>query len=221
MRAPVHFLHIRKTGGMALKAALAPLAAGRELRLAEHGTTLPKIPEGERVVFVVRDPVARFVSGFNSRLRQGRPLFDRPWNEAEAQAFARFKTPDALARALHADSAEALSAMRAIRHVNQPLSDWLVSDAYLRERLDDIVWVGRTETLADDLEEIKRRLDLPQELRLPQDDVSAHRTPEGMDVALSDTGRAAIARWYEADVRLLEFLESVRESLRKEKAPER
>ena len=37
MRAPVHFLHIRKTGGMALKAALAPLSAERGLRLAEHG----------------------------------------------------------------------------------------------------------------------------------------------------------------------------------------
>jgi hypothetical protein len=221
MRAPVHFLHIRKTGGMALKAALAPLAAGRGLRLAEHGTTLPKIPKGERVVFVVRDPVSRFVSGFNSRLRQGRPLFDRPWNEAEAQAFALFKTPDALAQALHADDPAAKTAMRGIRHVNQPLSDWLVSDAYLRERLADIVWVGRTETLGDDLEEIKGRLDLPQALRLPQDDVSAHRTPDGMDVALSDTGRAAIARWHEADVRLLEFLESVRAGLRKEKAPER
>jgi hypothetical protein len=217
MRAPVHFLHIRKTGGMALKAALGPLAAERGLRLAEHGTALPKIPKGERVVFVVRDPVSRFVSGFNSRLRQGRPLFDRPWNEAEARAFARFRTPDALAQALHADAPEARDAMRGIRHVNQPLSDWLVSDAYLRERLADIVWVGRTETLEHDLEEIKRRLDLPQTLELPQDDVSAHRTPQGMDVALSDAGRAAIARWYEADVRLLEFLET----LRKEKAPER
>ena len=65
MSAPVHFLHIRKTGGMALKAALSPVAAERGLLLREHGTALAKVPKGERAVFVVRDPVARFVSGFN------------------------------------------------------------------------------------------------------------------------------------------------------------
>ncbi len=215
MSAPVHFLHIRKTGGMALKAGLSPVAAERGLLLHEHGTTLAQVPAGERVVFVVRDPVARFVSGFNSRLRMGRPLFDRPWNAAEAEAFAAFKTPDALAQALDARAPAALAAMSGIRHVNQPLSDWLVSEAYLRERQDDIVWVGRTETLAADLEEIKRRLDLPPSLRLPEDEVSSHRTPHGMQTQLSATGRAALERWYEADLRMLGFLESVRETLRK------
>jgi hypothetical protein len=215
MSAPVHFLHIRKTGGMALKAALAPVAAERGLRLAEHGTTLAKIRAGERVVFVVRDPVARFVSGFNSRLRMGRPLYNRPWNEAEAEAFAAFKTPDELAQALHFRAPAALKAMSAIRHVNQLLSDWLVSEAYLRERLSDIAWVGRTETLAADLEEIKRRLDLPRSIRLPEDEVSSHRTPKGMETALSPAGRAAIERWYEADLRMLAFLECVREDLRR------
>ncbi|HEX4861454.1 MAG TPA: sulfotransferase family 2 domain-containing protein [Rhizomicrobium sp.] len=215
MSAPVHFLHIRKTGGMALKAALSPVAAERGLLLREHGTTLAKVPKGERVVFVVRDPVSRFVSGFNSRLRMGRPLFDRPWNAAEAQAFAAFKTPDELALALDARAPAALAAMAGIRHVNQPLSDWLVSETYLRDRLGDIVWVGRTETLAADLEEIKRRLDLPQSVRLPEDEVSSHRTPHGMQTQLSSKGRAALERWYEADLRMLAFLERVRKTLRK------
>jgi len=215
MSAPVHFLHIRKTGGMALKAALSPVAAERGLLLREHGTALAKVPRGERAVFVVRDPVARFVSGFNSRLRMGRPLFDRPWNAAEAEAFAAFKTPDELAQALDARTPAALAAMSGIRHVNQPLSDWLVSESYLRERLGDILWVGRTETLAADLEEIKRRLDLPPSLRLPADEVSSHRTPQSMQTQLSSKGRAALERWYEADLRMLAFLESVREGLRK------
>jgi hypothetical protein len=210
MSTPVHFLHIRKTGGMALKAALRPVAAERRLILHEHGTTLAKVPKGERAVFVVRDPARRFVSGFNSRLRMGRPLFDRPWNEAEAKAFAAFGTPDELARALAAGRPAALQAMAGIRHVNQPLSDWLISEDHLRERARDIVWVGRTETLAADLEEIKRRLDLPSSVRLPQDDVAAHRTPRGMDTALSPEGRAAIARWYDADTRLLAVLDDLR-----------
>ena len=215
MSAPVHFLHIRKTGGMALKAALSPVAAERGLLLREHGTALAKVPKGERAVFIVRDPVARFVSGFNSRLRMGRPLFDRPWNAAEAEAFVAFKTPDELAQALDARTPAALAAMSGIRHVNQPLSDWLVSESYLRERLGDILWVGRTETLAADLEEIKRRLDLPPSLRLPADEVSSHRTPHGMQTQLSSKGRAALERWYEADLRMLAFLEGVREGLRK------
>lgn len=211
---PVHFLHIRKTGGTAVKVALNPVAAAFSIRLHPHKTRLADVPESEKTFFVVRDPVARFVSGFNSRLRMGRPLRDRPWNGGEAEAFAVFKTAKALAEALSSEDPAALAAMRAVRHINQHQSDWIGPEAAVRARLADIVWIGWTETLGSDFEEIKRRLGLPASLCLPQDEVTSHRTPGGMDTTLGAAGRRAIERWYAQDALLLEFLKKVREDLR-------
>ena len=95
-----HFLHIGKTGGTAVKHALEPFAAEFGIVLHPHGTTLSHVPAGEHAFFFLREPVARFVSGFNSRKRRGRPRYDYPWTENEQWAFERFATPDDLARSL-------------------------------------------------------------------------------------------------------------------------
>lgn len=217
--APVrtHFLHIRKTGGMAVKAALRPVAAKFDIVLHNHNTTLADVPAGERAFFTVREPAARFVSGFNSRLRQGRPLFDNKWSEGETAAFQRFTTPNDLAEALSSkDSrihANALAAMRDIRHVNALLGQTLRSPDYVTERLRDIVWILFTETLGVDFDELKRRLGLPAELALPDDDLHAHRTPEGLSTELSALGRRNVDAWYAEDRAFVASLRKTREKL--------
>ena len=86
----LHFLHIGKTGGSAVKEAIA----GRPgIALHEHGARLRDIPQGEPVFFTVREPLARYVSAFNSRLRAGRPRYDVPWSPDEAKAFAAGELP--------------------------------------------------------------------------------------------------------------------------------
>lgn len=208
-----HFLHIRKTGGSALTAALAPIAAARGIVLHArhpHRTTLADIPDGERVFFIIRHPVARFVSGFNSRLRMGRPLFNRPWTTTEAAAFARFTTPNALAEALSSRDAAArnaaCAAMEDIRHINAPLSQWLTSIDYVCERKAGIVWVGETETLGRDFARLKNTFGLPPALALPDDPVTSHRTPDNLSTALSEMGRANIEAHYAADIVLFKAL---------------
>ena len=47
-----------------------------------------RIRKGDEVVVILRDPVARFVSGFNSRQRQGMPKHFNAWKPAEERAFA-------------------------------------------------------------------------------------------------------------------------------------
>jgi hypothetical protein len=108
-----HFLHPGKTGGTALKAALAPVALdGRyEIHLHRHNVLLSDISLGDRVFFSVRAPLDRFVSGFNSRRRQGRPRYDIPWSAAEERAFTTFTSPDALGRALSSNDPEELRAL--------------------------------------------------------------------------------------------------------------
>jgi len=210
--ATVHFLHIRKTGGNALKAALRPVAEEYGLILHEHATTLRDIKAGEGIAFVVRDPVARFVSGFNSRLRKGQPLRNARWSDSEAEAFARFKTPNDLAKALTDTELRDLArrAMSDIAHVRTSFADALGSKDYVLERLPDIVWIGRTESLESDFEKLKQRLGLPSAITLPADAVAAHRTPPGFSTELSEIGRKNIAEWYAADRDFVAWLECYR-----------
>jgi hypothetical protein len=48
---PLHFLHIGKTGGTAIKHAIGPLASIKNLVLHPHSVRLSDIPAGERVFF--------------------------------------------------------------------------------------------------------------------------------------------------------------------------
>ena len=195
---------------MAVKTALAPHVEVFALQLHPHAVTLADIARGESVFFFLRDPIQRFVSGFNSRLRQGRPRLNRPWNEGEARAFGIFSTPNALAEALAVRRDDALEAMAQIRHVNHPLSYWIGTSAILETRLCDVVWIGRTETLPQDFAVIRERLGLPASAALPEDEIGMHRTPQGMETWLSDQGRAAIAAWYADDYRLLDAVDRFR-----------
>ena len=210
-------MHIGKTGGSALKAALRPVAEEYGLVWLSHSTRLHDIPETETVVFFVRDPMTRFVSAFNSRLRRGAPRLHSPWNDDEALAFRRFREPNELAEALSSGDATrraaAESAMRGIRHVNMPLTSLLGAPADVERRRPSIAFVGFQRQLAADFESLKERLGLPPHLALPSDPVEAHVSPPELPHELSDTGRRNLGAWYAGDVELYAFLETFRREM--------
>jgi hypothetical protein len=203
-------LHLPKTGGTALRDVLGPVAPSHGIRLHGHKVHLRDVPEDEGVFFFVREPSARFVSGFNSRLRKGLPRYDIPWSEKEALAFGRFATANHLAEALGSDDHEerraAERAMTGIRQLRPLYSDWLEDEAYLESRRSSIVLVGRTEHADADFERLKQVLQLPADLKLPRDPVSTHATPPGFDTALSERGRRNVLGWYRRDVELWTYL---------------
>ena len=203
----LHFLHIGKTGGSAVKEAIA----GRPgIALHEHGKRLRDIPPGEPVFFTVREPLARYVSAFNSRLRAGRPRYDVPWSPGEAKAFAAFATPDQLAVAVGRRDPAAIAAMAAITHINRPLT-WWFSAAELAGRARDVVAILLQSELAADFDWLKRRLGLSGEL--PSDPVAAHVTPAGFDRTLSEEGSAAIRGWYKDDIALFQACLEMRRAI--------
>ncbi len=215
----VHMLHIGKTGGTALKHALRACPGPESLRLLLHGHVVPlsAIPLRDEVFFFLRDPVSRYVSGFNSRLREGRPSNQRSWTPGERRAFERFGTPDELARALSADdqrvSAEARDAMARIGHVRYPLSRWLGDAELLRKHRDRIVLIGCVDTLESDFERLKDALGLPASCRLPDSDDAAHRAPSNGSngsTALSDEAVVNLRQWYRADYDLIEACRMLR-----------
>jgi hypothetical protein len=209
-----HFIHVGKTGGTAVKHALQPVASRFNIVLHSHETTLPDIPEGERVFFFLRDPVTRFVSGFNSRKRRGMPRIFSPWNRAERKAFRRFPTAIELARSLYKRdrtiSAAAEDAMRGVGHVNSRFLDWFVSPDYLLSRLSDVILIGFQETIQDDFNTLRAILRLPSDISLPCDPVLAHKTPPGFVTDLDDEATANLRRWYAEDIRFYEFCKELR-----------
>jgi hypothetical protein len=140
-----------------------------------------------------------------------------PWDPAEAEAFARFKTPNALAGGLASCEssirAAAEAAMRGITHVQASYWDWFHDRAYFESRLNDILLIGFQETLDADFERLKSLLDLPTQVRLPTDDVASHRSPIGLDRTLDETSQATLREWYARDYEFIELCRSLRSHL--------
>ncbi|MGH6736257.1 MAG: sulfotransferase family 2 domain-containing protein [Methyloceanibacter sp.] len=205
----VTFIHIRKTGGSAIKSMLR---GDSRFALHSHDMTLPLLwreAPDTKVFFVVRDPVERFVSGFYSRLRKAPPARDTNCRPEEAMAFTAFPTANSLAEALSStdrwERMAAALAMHAINHVKHPLHLWLRASPFLERHKGKILFVGWTNDLDRDLPELRDRLDLEDSAALPSDDESAHRGPKDAERSLSNTARRNIAEWYKADRETLDW----------------
>lgn len=212
-RRNVHFLHLRKTGGTALKHALTPhqVTPGHMLYFHPHRITLRQIPLGDQILFVTRDPVSRYVSGFLSRLRQGAPSHDVPWRGDEEWAFSRFPSPNALALALnprHPAHDDARRAMHAISHIRFGYWEWFGDEAALEARQDDILFIGRLENFAADFEALKKPLGLPPTLLLPADARGSNRSSSAP--SLEPEAVEWVQRWYARDYDFLDFCEDWR-----------
>lgn len=203
---PVHVLHIYKTGGTALKAVLGPFADGKRLVLHDHHVRLRDCPRGNPVFFVVRHPVERYVSAFNSRLRMGRPRYDYPWSARERLTFSLFPTPNALAESIGSRNPLrrrlARFGLEGTGHLGRRLSYW-IDAAELASRRDDVI-VGVTQTLESDLQALCALAGIEVPISLPTDPVAAHATPPGFGRTLSPIGTRNVRDFYAGDIALYE-----------------
>jgi hypothetical protein len=215
-RPVAHMLHIGKTGGTAMKdvfKSLDPEAGRFQIVTHRHMKRLTGIPRGEKVFFVVRDPVERFVSGFNSRLRQGKPRYFTAWTPAEEIAFGWFQTADSLGRALSSEDVEerahAYTAMISIRHVRDSYWDWFRSWEYLESRRKDLLLIQWCPDLTATFPILRERLGLPEHIELPTDEIRSHRSPSNVDRTLSDLARSNLERWYGRDFAFIDLCGSL------------
>src|SRR5688572_17008123 len=164
-RRPIHFLHIGKTAGTHLKSMLERInEAQQELEFIghRHKVRLADLPAGEDYFFSIRDPIARFVSGFYSRKREGRPRYDMPWTDHERQAFTDFDHANDLAEALFQPGLagmRAVGAIKAISHTARNQVDWFS----LRGEVFSVrepVWIVRQEQFESDLAMLLERCGL-------------------------------------------------------------
>lgn len=91
------FIHVGKAGGTSVRMLLEALAEthhevpahfGHDWRLVDLRRRYPQM----RLAATVRDPLERWASAFEERLRMGGPAYEDPWSPAEAALFAHFAT---------------------------------------------------------------------------------------------------------------------------------
>jgi len=230
---PIHFLHIGKTGGTALHYSLkkhterytSPIPTFlKKLRTRKesdfnyiffiypHYIKLRDIPHGDPVVFALREPISRYVSGFNGRLRQDKPAHHAPWTAAEKTAFSIYRSASQLAEDISSQDQEtkarAESAMNSITHVQSSYFEWFKNEVYFKKRESDIFFIAFQEQLESDFEDLKQKLDLPNTLKLPKSTKHAHRSTDPSAKKLSDRAIHNLESWYKQDI---EFYKACRE----------
>jgi len=207
----VHFLHIGKTGGTTIKEALRHnlITDNYFIKLHHHNFRLKDVPKGHKIIFFLRDPISRFISGFYSRKRMGRPRINNPWCPNEEIAFTQFNTPNELAKCLSSKEKNikttAISAMREIDHVKSHFLDWFNDKNYFLSRISDVLYIGFQETLNQDFMNIKKILHLPEFVELPKDEVKSHKNPSHYDKHLDYDAKQNLRKWYKEDYEFLEL----------------
>lgn len=207
----LHFLHIGKTGGTAIKHALRSNDVTRcrygELIWHSHRFTLRDATDNDSVFFCVRDPLRRFLSAFDSRKRKGQPRYYSEWTDAEQETFKRWQSPNDLGHAIAEGDPSAVNAVRSIRHVQRPLRHWLGSPQLLRR--GRVAYIARLETLSVEWPRIRDTLGIPESVELPTDPVHAHHAtsaPQGLD----DIATAALRGLFADDYVLLDVCDQLR-----------
>lgn len=202
-------LHNRKTAGTALKDILEQQKSRTpktHFTSFEHAMTFPRfITEhpNSQAIFFIRDPISRFVSGFYSRLREGKPRYNYPWSSAEKRAFKRFKDPNQLAEALSSCNPIkryfAISAMKSIGHVKHTYQAFLGSLPFLKEKSAHIAFIGHQPEFDQDLIRLRTLLNIDEDIQSPDDEMRAHRNPTNLDKTLSAKATRNLYKWYSED----------------------
>ena len=206
IKQKVHFLHIGKTGGSAIRSILEGNKETSHYIIKTHGhaTSMRDVPSGEKIIFFLRDPISRFISGFYSRKRKGQPRYNVEWKPLEKKIFTTFKTPNALALALSDTKSShhdlAINAMDYVQHLRH-YDNWYIDFEYFNSRLVDIFFIGFQESLNEDFVKLKAKLSIDSNSLLPTDNIGAHRNPEGLDKHLDSQAKEALLEHYKEDIK--------------------
>lgn len=203
-REPINFLHIGKNAGSAFRHVARQVnRTSRAIRICVHGheVRLAHLSPSERYVFAIRSPDTRFLSGFYSRKRNGRPLYQGVWSDHESVAFSHFEHANCLAEALFEDTSRgyhAFCAMKSISHCSMEQVSWFERSGYFLD-LRPPVTIIRQERFEADLHDFLRMVGHTDPIELAPDDMLAHRFDYSDTPPLSDKAMANLQRWYAVD----------------------
>ena len=205
----VHFFHIGKTGGNTVRDAITQSNYRQfkvEFEYHPHKHSLADIFPGEAYFVAVRHPVERFVSGFYSRKREGRPKNNAPHSPEESEAFQIFPHASDLAEALTSKSAITRKAARAafssIRHVNTEQRMWFGGNLDFLSTHPP-VGILRTEHLSSDLLKFFKGLGISAPV-IASTSLRRHENPKREQIPLTKSAKNNLLTHYRMDVAFYE-----------------
>ncbi|SFM23561.1 Sulfotransferase family protein [Ectothiorhodospira mobilis] len=211
----IHFLHIGKCAGTQIGNVIDQVnkSKGESVIVKNgHDVSLMGIPRGAPYFFSIRHPLTRFVSGFYSRKRKGRPRIYSEWTSFEEYSFGEFVEASDLAESLFDEGMrgrQAVAAVKSIRHTAQNQFDWFcMCGAFLFVRPP--LWIIRQECFEKDLREFMFRAgfsDLADQVRVEKDSVRSHANDYSGVPALSDKAKQNLLIWYSQDVQFYRMCE--------------
>lgn len=212
----IYFLHIGKNAGSNVAAILDAVQKEdpkMSFRKVGHHTRMEDIPASAAYFFSVRSPVTRFRSGFYSRKRMGRPLYDFPWSICETEAFTRFEHANDLAEALFEPGRtghDATAAILSISHTSMNQVNWFERWGYAMT-VRPPVWIIRQEQFQTDMASFLGQIGKPD--ILASKDPKAVHSNDYKDVPpLSAKAVENLRRWYCQDFAFYELCENWIES---------
>ena len=165
------FIHIGKTAGNTVKSIASDVNHNynKKLHIYPHNCDLKNILRfrKDRISFILRDPAERFISGFYSRMRNGRPLNNRLWSLKEAISYLYFPDANKLCEALGDDDerlySAALYAINSIQHLKRGYSFYFQSVDMIKKYEDRFYAIVPFDKLHDYMHEIFSPLGVPQD----------------------------------------------------------
>lgn len=204
------FLHIPKTGGTFLTDLILHNLQEQDrpgLFYAPHwmtaGQTAKIFGPDRKLALILRDPVARFRSAWDSRLARGRPAYDTPWSAAEEKVFKRYPTLQHFLRdAVHPNPRNRNRAMRLMARmalVPRGYAHAFGSARKAEALLDQISVCLPLEHLAPHLDEVMRGLGFDSYNLAP--DLTENRAT-GQATPLSTLDRKLLGWLLREDIRI-------------------
>lgn len=211
-RQRIHYLHIGKTAGTALKQLMVDVNKTQSKWVFleyGHSVVLKDLPREDAYCFSVREPVSRFYSAFYNRKNQGYPGAFSAWSAEEVIAFNHFPEANDLAESLFEDGRRgemAMWAMNSIGHVSTTQLGWFHGKTNLFERRPPL-FVLRQSKLQSDAEHMLRLLGVKDQLELKRDTVGMHKNDYSKVPPLSQKAKENIAKWFAADCEFYKFVD--------------
>lgn len=221
-RQKVHFLHVGKCAGTAIKDLAAQINAlpnGPRILAHGHSKKISDLPADAVYFFSVRHPVSRFVSAFYMRKRKEQPRLYREWTPGEQEAFERFSEANDLAENLFSPSGEgraAFAAMQSIGHMSFQHRWFNVRDVFCAR---PPLCVLRQERLNDDVAHLLRLLGVAHAVDLPTDNTRAHRNDYSQIPPLSAKAIENLKAWYAVDIEYYRLVDAWVEEAQQRELP--
>jgi hypothetical protein len=204
LKRTIHFLHIGKNAGTQIKFVAQQINQNDEncrIEAHPHEVKLGHLPQEAKYFFSIRNPFARFKSGFYSRKRKGLPRFFLDWSAEEKEVFSNFEHANDLAEALFDDSPSgslAFAAMKSTFHLGQQQCDWFEGRGFFLKTNPPLI-ILRQENLSDDLQRLFKLLDLKKCVAITDDERLAHKNNYCGVPELSDKAKDNLRNWYMQD----------------------